>query len=60
MNAPQKVLDKVGKLSRAEAELVLLARQLRKDGKPCMIVARWDGLAWQLHEALPPRRVKEH
>ena len=56
----QEVLKKVGKPSRAEAELILLTRQLRTNGKPCMIVVRWDGLAWQLHEALPPLRIKEH
>jgi hypothetical protein len=56
---PEDIINKVGKLSRAEAEMVLMSRELRKRGKPCMLIARWDGLAWQIHEASPPLRVAE-
>ena len=37
-----------------ELELITVANELRRRGKPCMIVVRWDGLAWHVHDCLSP------
>lgn len=42
------------KLAAWEKELIRIARQLRKQNKPCMIVIRWDGRTWNIHDCLGP------
>lgn len=37
-----------------ELELLRVANELRRGKKPCMIIIRWDGLAWHVHDCLSP------
>lgn len=46
------------KLTEVEKQTVEAMRGLRKDCKKCILVLRFDGIAWQLFKTTPPVNSK--